>query len=619
MSELRERRKVGKDSDNLDELIDSVNSILKNLVEDSAPTGTDDEKVKRNNEKESRKVKKVEPDLRWIERLKSDLLNTGQKKKRTSEPSEPEDIPEELQPGSYWLTRIVFLRFLSLIYLVAFLVSYNQNKELIGNNGLTPARNFLLNVGDQFPDLYSRMLHVPTLLWFGAPWDDMDQVLDGIALTGAGLAVVVLVTGAANMLVMATLWILYHSLVNVGQAWFSFGWESQLLETGFLAIWCVPAFSWKRMPTKLPPPWVCVWGFRWLIFRIMLGAGLIKIRGDPCWRDLTCMNYFYQTQPVPNPISYLAHQAPEGWHKFETFGNHVIELVFPFFTFIPHRSAWIFNGCFQIFFQFVLISTGNLSFLNWLTIAPSIWYLDDKFLAKIFSKASCKQVLDLQEEDVILKEKNKPRTPLPRKVVTAIITCLLAYLSMPIIYNLASPNQAMNRSFDPLRLVNTYGAFGSVTKSRTEVIIEGTSSPTPTAPNIVWEEYQFKCKPGNVSRAPCLVSPYHYRLDWLMWFAAFQQYQQNPWLLHLMGKMLENDPVVDSLIDRNPFKGRKPPKFVRARHYKYTFTSSGGKKASHGAWWSRKLIGEYVPAVNLEMLASVYQQFGWRTRGETDI
>ena len=107
-----------------------------------------------------------------------------------------------------------------------------------------------------------------------------------------------------------------------------------------------------------------------------------------------------------------------------------------------------------------------------------------------------------------------------------------------------------------------------MTKSRTEVIIEGSSNPNPSAPGIVWEEYQFKCKPGNVSRAPCLVSPYHYRLDWLMWFAAFQQYQQNPWLLHLMGKMLENDSVVDSLIDRNPFKSKKPPKFVRARHFK---------------------------------------------------
>lgn len=617
MSELRERKKVEKDSDNLNELIDSVNIRLKNLVEASAnlSSNSDDEKVNRSDNKESRKVKKVEPDVRWIQRLKSDLFNSVEKIK-INKPQETKTVPTIIDAGSYWLTRIAFLRFISFIYLIAFLVSFNQNKELIGNRGLTPARNFLLNVGDQFPDLYSRMIHVPTLLWFGSPWDDIDLVLDGIALTGAGLAMMVLVTGMANMLVMATMWVLYHSLVNVGQAWFSFGWESQLLETGFLAIWCVPVFSLKKMPRKLPPPWVCVWGFRWLIFRIMLGAGLIKVRGDQCWRDLTCMNYFYQTQPVPNPMAYYAHQAPEGWHKFETFGNHVIELVFPFFTFIPSRSAWIFNGCWQIIFQLVLITTGNLSFLNWLTIAPSIWYLDDKFLAVLFSEDLRKQVIDIQEEDKILKEKKKFRTSMPRQVVSAVVACLLAYLSMPIIYNLASPNQAMNRSFDPLRLVNTYGAFGSVTKTRTEVVIEGTSSPTPSSPSTVWEEYEFKCKPGNTSATPCLISPYHYRLDWLMWFAAFQQYQQNPWLLHLMGKMLENDSVVDSLIKKNPFKGRKPPKFVRARHFKYTFTSMGSKKAAQGKWWNRRLIGEYIPQVNLEMLSEVYEQFGWKTSRE---
>ena len=57
----------------------------------------------------------------------------------------PNDDPPSIAPGSYWLTRIVFLRYLAFIYLTAFLVSYNQNKELIGNKGLTPARNFLLN------------------------------------------------------------------------------------------------------------------------------------------------------------------------------------------------------------------------------------------------------------------------------------------------------------------------------------------------------------------------------------------------------------------------------------------------------------------------------------------
>ena len=240
---------------------------------------------------------------------------------------------------------------------------------------------YLRRVGEEFWELKSKMLHLPTILWFAGRsqniipmvnWSctgevsnhgkggELDVFLDGIALTGAFLAILVMVRGAANMMVMATMWILYMSIVNVGQTWFSFGWESQLLETGFLAIWAVPLFSLSRFPSNLPPPSLVVWGNRWLIFRIMIGAGLIKLRGDQCWKDLTCMNYFYQTQPNPNPISYFAHQAPEGWHMFETFGNHMIELVFPLLTFVPIRGGWIFNGCWQIIFQVANIINNNI-------------------------------------------------------------------------------------------------------------------------------------------------------------------------------------------------------------------------------------------------------------------
>ena len=44
---------------------------------------------------------------------------------------------------SFWLTRIVFLRSLAFIYFVAFLVSFDQNKELIGDNGLLPLKSYL--------------------------------------------------------------------------------------------------------------------------------------------------------------------------------------------------------------------------------------------------------------------------------------------------------------------------------------------------------------------------------------------------------------------------------------------------------------------------------------------
>ncbi|MCL4126298.1 UNVERIFIED_CONTAM: hypothetical protein GTU68_009979 [Idotea baltica] len=343
---------------------------------------------------------------------------------------------------------------------------------------------------------------------------------------------------------MFTIWVLYHSIVNVGQRWYSFGWESQLLETCFLALSAVPLFSLSPLPKGSPMPWISTWGLRWLIVRIMLGAGLIKIRGDKCWKDLTCMNYHYETQPVPNPLSYYLHQSPEAIHMGETFGNHIVELLVPFFAFLP-RAFQMTCGVVQILFQIILIISGNLSFLNWLTILPSIAFFDDKALARFFSNGTRDKIRQLQKSNV--------SQGMVRKGVNAALTLLIAYLSLPVVINLLSSRQVMNISYDPLRLLNTYGAFGSVTKTRHEVIFSGTDSDTPLLPqNSTWQEYEFKCKPGLITKRPCLISPYHYRLDWLMWFAAFQSYENNPWLLHLAGKFLLNDEEINSLIELNP-------------------------------------------------------------------
>merc|ERR1712228_579261 len=140
-----------------------------------------------------------------------------------------------------------------------------------------------------------------------------------------------------------------------------------------------------------------------------------------------------------------------------------------------------------------------------------------------------------------------------RRVVDLMVGCYLAFLSLPVVTNLVSSRQVMNTSFDPFRLVNTYGAFGSITKQRNELILQGTSSFDPSVSDRNWRTYEFKCKPGNPGRRPCLISPYHYRLDWLMWFAAFQHPFQNEWLIRLAIKLLENDREVSTLMDHNPF------------------------------------------------------------------
>lgn len=518
-----------------------------------------------------------------------------------------------LRKGTFWLTRIVILRFLGFIYFVAFLVAFDQNKQLIGPNGLLPANKFLKDVLERTEGLnFDTFNYVPSILWLFDYKSNLPMLLDTIAMAGMALSGFLIVFGAANWIIMLTLWALYHSLANVGQRWYGFGWESQLLETGFLATFLCPVWSLQQIPQRTPTSFIVIAGYRWLIFRIMLGAGLIKIRGDKCWRNLTCMNYHYETQPVPNPISYYMHQSPELWHKFETLSNHFVELVAPVLLFLP-RSFCMVGGIIQIVFQVVLIISGNLSFLNWLTILPSLACFDDASLSWLFSARLGRKIAEIQHEDDASSTSRLPVGTYIRRVFNISLGLLLVYLSIPVIQNLLSTRQAMNTSFNSLRLVNTYGAFGSVTKKRTEVIFQGTSSTEPNSPRAVWEEYEFKCKPGNVTRRPCLISPYHYRLDWLMWFAAFQSYQHNPWLIHLAVKLLANDEEAVSLIADNPFEGREPPKFIRAEHYRYRYTKIGSSEAAKGAWWKRTYIGNYMPPISLESVKPILRQMGWKT------
>lgn len=147
----------------------------------------------------------------------------------------------------------------------------------------------------------------------------------------------------------------------------------------------------------------------------------------------------------------------------------------------------------------------------------------------------------------------------------------------------------MNASFDPLRIVNTYGAFGSVTRERNEVVIEGAGDPGLTN----WREYEFKGKPTDPKRLPPQWAPYHLRLDWLMWFAGLSRMWAYPWLPLFMMKLLENDPDTLKLIRRNPFPGH-PPRAVRAVLYRYRY-STWKERRETGAWWKRTRLGEYLP------------------------
>ncbi len=467
--------------------------------------------------------------------------------------------------NNYVLTSFVFLRLLGFVYFIAFISLATQVLPLIGEKGLTPAKSILVT---------SSKLHAffssPTIFWF--------HLSDNALLIGAWLGIIlsfIVMVGYANVPILLVLWLLYMSYVTIGQLWYSFGWELQLLETGFLSMFLVPLLD---VDQAYAPPIIVVWLFRWLAFRIYLGAGLIKIRGDSCWRDLTCLYYHYETQPLPNPLSRWLHFMPKWFHQAGVLFNHFVELIVPWFVFAPVRQL---AGFLMIFFQGILMTSGNLSFLNVLTILPCIFYFDDDTIRLWASWMP--------------KEMSRIETSFFASYLTIGLLLFIAYLSVPVIINLLSSRQIMNTSFTNFHLVNTYGAFGSIGKERYELIIEGTTDAKITS-RTKWTPYDFKAKPGDVDRSLPIIAPYQPRLDWQIWFAAMGGPEYSPWVLLFIHKLLENDEGTLSLLANNPFS-EKPPRYIRVQHYKYHFIPPWKKGV-----WEREYIGTWLPPLSKKEL-----------------
>jgi hypothetical protein len=505
-----------------------------------------------------------------------------------------DDEPREAR-SRYHLARFLILRLLGLVYLTGFLIVLDQGRQLLGSQGLLPIAEFIPRAVAALGSKGAAFARLPSLFWLS----HSDPFFMALAWTGAVLSLLVLL-GVTNAFMMGALWALYMSFVHVGQDWYSYGWEIQLLETGFLAIFLCPLDGWRPFPRHRPAPLV-LWLFRWLIFRIMIGAGLIKIRGDSCWRDLTCLDYHYETQPNPNPLSRLLHFEPHWMSKAGVVFNHLVELALPWLMLFG-RWATRIAGIGFVVFQVSLIVSGNLSFLNWLTIVPALACFDDAFLGKLLPRAFSRWA-DQAETGRTPEPVWRPRA---RAVTLGLLALTIAWESTPVVTNLLSGQQVMNTSFDPLALVNTYGAFGSVGRERREIVFEGTTNATP-GDTSGWREYQFKCAPCDPARPPCVITPYHLRLDWQIWFAAMSTPERYPWTLRFTWKLLHNDAGTLSLLDGNPFPDA-PPRFVRARLYVYKFAAPGS-----GRYWDRTLLGDWIPPLSVDdpRLLAFLRRYGW--------
>lgn len=488
-------------------------------------------------------------------------------------------LPEWLAaPDAEW-ARQILQRGVAALYLVAFVSTLNQFRPLLGERGLLPATDLLAAGRQRGPTLFSR-------------WGYSDAKLVALAVVGMAVSVL-LVAGLPQegppwlpLALFLGLYGLYLSVVNLGQVFYGFGWEMLLLEAGFT----VGLLG----SNQVPPPAPVLLLIAWLVFRLEFGAGMIKMRGGREWRDLTALNYHHQTQPMPNPWSRQAHLKPHWWHRCEVLGNHVAQLGVPFLLFLPQPVASI-GAAVIILTQCWLVATGNFAWLNWATIILAAGSLGDGVLQRLVPAVP----VDLGAAGLAV---HPSEVPAYWTVIVVVGSVGLAAASLPALRNLFSSRQLMNASFNRWQLGNAYGAFGSVSTQRVEVIIEGTrvgaglgaeagpvtgatgSAGDPPEDDAAWLAYEFKGKPGDVFRRPRQVAPYHLRLDWMMWFLPLSGIRQR-WFFALLARLLAADPAVLRLLRYDPFGGR-PPRFIRVRTFQYRFATAAERRAT-GQYWIR--------------------------------
>jgi lipase maturation factor 1 len=487
---------------------------------------------------------------------------------------------------SYRISGSLFLRFLGLIYAIGFASLWTQIEGLIGSQGILPFQEFLTGVSSQIGR--ERYWLLPTVFWLFRS----DISLQIVCALGMGLGLLA-TAGVFFAPIQIALWALYLSLTTVCHVFLGFQWDNLLLEAGFLSFFLTsfrPQFGSRNLP---PPSKYVVFAFRFLFFKLMFMSGIVKLAsGDAAWRNFTALNYHYETQPLPNWMSWYAHQLPEWFQKISVAGTLSIELMVPFFIFLNQYFRKAAFGAF-ISLQFLIMVTGNYCFFNWLTIALSFFLLRDDSWPKIFDAHLSKtERLHRDERDSqVLKQKDS-WFAIPFVAFFILVSSGQVLKSAGIPQSVLWPLSMMERALQPLRSVNRYGLFAVMTTTRPEIVIEGSRDGK------AWKAYEFKWKVQDVNKKPDFVAPYQPRLDWQMWFAALGSYQRNPWFMNFTVRLLEGSPEVLKLLHFNPFP-EDPPKFIRAVFYEYRFTDFK-TRAETGAWWKRKRKGLYMPSISLK-------------------
>lgn len=492
-------------------------------------------------------------------------------------------LPRQPQHERFALSRQLFISLLCVVYFAAFASFGVQADGLIGENGILPASALLERAGAELHSA-EKYWQLPTLLWLGSS----DAAIRGLCIAGA-LGSLLPMAGVAPRLVLLLLWSLYLSLVSVGGIFFSYQWDALLLEAGLSSLFFAPRGWLPSRTRRAPVSKAGLWLLRWLLLRVMLLSGLVKLlSGDETWRDGTALAFHYLTQPLPTWTSYYAHQLPALLHALGTAATLAIEIGAPLLIFGPRRArglAFVLLAGLQL----AIAATGNYGFFNLLTLCLCVTLLGDDVLLRAVPQA-LRAGVRRRYSDSPEASPASPRRRAPIWLAAASLFALSTSAALDRI-GVAAPRphwfEALETAAAPLRSINSYGLFAVMTTSRPEILLEGSYDGRE------WRSYEFQWKAGRLDRRPSFAGLHLPRLDWQLWFAALRGCEGAPWFHRLLARMLAGSREVAGLLRVDPFPGQ-PPRYLRSSLYAYEFDPSPGPN-----WWRRSFIGPYCATVTL--------------------
>ncbi|MCB9595832.1 MAG: lipase maturation factor family protein [Sandaracinaceae bacterium] len=508
---------------------------------------------------------------------------------------------------TYAKSTYLFGRGLGAVILIAFVSWHVQQAGLVGDHGILPASDLLelyRQRGLGFSDL-------PTLAW----WLGADGgSLSAMCFVGELAAALLMIGVLPGPMALASA-AFYLSLQVLGGPFMAFQWDLLVIETALLAALVLPWRLWHSPRALIEPPPFARWAIYALAFRLMFLSGVVKLSsGDEAWAELRALDYHYWTQPLPNPLAWLVHQLPSGFHTVSTVGVFVAELVLPFGIVLALLATAV-AGALHVFakrgsaaavpravsaralrmtglgtmgLMLVIGLTGNYGFFNALTAVIALPLLDDALVDRLTPERLRARLARASR-----------RMHVGHRVVRLAQCSLLLFTywlgALALLMGLgAGPSlpDALHedvQAAQPYRIANGYGLFAVMTRVRREIRVEGSLD------GVEWREYRFAHKPGDPAEVPGVSAPHMPRLDWQMWFAALGSYRHNPWLGRFMRRLLEAEPSVLALLEEDPFDGERP-RFVRATLWDYRFSDMDGLR-ERGVWWEVEELGPYSPTI----------------------